>query len=151
MLRLCREELFFFGLDNVNGLRSHTVLTYPPAEVTAGLPCPWVYDKIPSLTVDERKNLCIPCVYWDTEIFAVVSNYSNLFLPLTFFLDCSHFAFGYELIVCPETAGFMKSIRDTFPTIQGMNPCSCIPAKFIAFRVSSNSSQVYFKSSFFSR
>ncbi len=50
MLRLCREELFFFGLDNVNGLRSHTVLTYPPAEVTAGLPCPWVYDKI------DRKN-----------------------------------------------------------------------------------------------
>lgn len=50
MLRLYREELFFFGLDNVNGLSSHTVLTYPPAEVPAGLPCPGVYDKI------NRKN-----------------------------------------------------------------------------------------------
>ena len=72
----------------------------------------------PSLTVVGRKNRCIPCVYWATAIFAVVLNYSNLFLPFAFFLDCSHFTFGYELVVCPETAGFMKIIRDLFPSIQ---------------------------------
>ena len=70
-----------------------------------------------SLTVDGRKNRCIPCIYWATAIPAVVTNYSNLFLPLTFFLDRSHFAFGYELVVCPETAGFMKIIRNPFPPV----------------------------------
>ena len=40
---------------------------------------------IPSLTVRKRKNRCIPCIYWGAAIFSVVSNYSNLFLPLTFF------------------------------------------------------------------
>ena len=81
------------------------------------LPSPPLDVKILSLTVDGRKNRCIPCAYWATAIFAVVSNYSNLFLPFTFFLDCSHFTFGYELIVRPETAGFMKSIRDLFPLV----------------------------------
>ena len=74
--------------------------------------------KILSLTVVERKNRCIPCIYWATAIFIVVTNYSNLFLPLTFFLDCSHFTFGYELVVCPEPTGLMKIIRNLFPLIQ---------------------------------
>ena len=71
-----------------------------------------------SLTVVGRKNRCIPYVYWATAIFTVVSNYSNLFLPFAFFLDCSHFTFSYELVVCPETAGFMKVISNLFPPIQ---------------------------------
>ena len=59
-----------------------------------------------------------PCIYWATAISAVVSNYSNLFLPLTFLLDCSHFTFGYALVVCPESAGLVKIICDGFPFIQ---------------------------------
>lgn len=70
-----------------------------------------------SLTVVGRKNRCIPYIYWAAAIFIVVSNYSNLFLPFAFFLDCSHFTFGYELIVRPETAGFVKSIRNLFPLV----------------------------------
>ena len=70
-----------------------------------------------SLTVVGRKNRCIPYIYWAAAIFIVVSNYSNLFLPFAFFLDCSHFTLGYELIVRPETAGFVKSIRDLFPLV----------------------------------
>lgn len=73
--------------------------------------------KILSLTVVGRKNRCIPYIYWAAAIFIVVSNYSNLFLPFAFFLDCSHFTFGYELIVRPETAGFVKSIRNLFPLV----------------------------------
>lgn len=73
--------------------------------------------KILSLTVDGRKNRCIPCIYWAAAIFAVVADYSNLFLSLTFFLNRSHFTFGYELIVRPETTGFMKIIRDLFPLV----------------------------------
>ena len=73
--------------------------------------------KIPSLTVRKRKNRCIPCVYWAAAIFTVVSNYSNLFLPFAFFLDCSHFTFGYELVVCPESADLVKGIRDGLPFI----------------------------------
>ena len=61
----------------------------------------------PSLTVDGRKNRCIPWIYWATAIFAVVTDYSNLFLPFTFFLDRFHFTFGYELVVCPKTADVM--------------------------------------------
>ena len=72
---------------------------------------------IPSLTVVGRKNRCIPYIYWAAAIFIVVSNYSNLFLPCAFFLDCSHFTLGYELIVRPETAGFVKSIRNLFPLV----------------------------------
>ena len=70
-----------------------------------------------SLTVDGRKNRCIPCIYWATAIPAVVADYSNLFLPFTFFLDRPHFTFGYELVVCPEAAGFMEIIRDPFPSV----------------------------------
>ena len=79
-----------------------------------------VYDPtaiLPSLTVVGRKNRCIPYIYWAAAIFIVVSNYSNLFLPFAFFLDCSHFTLGYELIVRPETAGFVKSIRNLFPLV----------------------------------
>ena len=74
-------------------------------------------DIIPSLTVDGRKNRCIPCIYWATAIPAFVADYSNLFLPFTFFLDRPHFTFGYELVVCPEAAGFMEIIRDPFPSV----------------------------------
>ena len=70
-----------------------------------------------SLTVNRRKNRCIPCIYWAAAIFIVVTDYSNLFLPLTFFLDCSHLTFGYELIVCPESADLVKGIRNGLPFI----------------------------------
>ena len=89
--------------------------------------------KIPSLTVVGRKNRCIPCVYWATAIFAIVLNYSNLFLPFAFFLDCSHFTFGYELVVCPETAGFMKIVRNLFPPIQRDEPLLLYPGKIHCF------------------
>lgn len=74
------------------------------------------YD-IPSLTVAEIKNRCIPCVYWGTAIFVVVMKYSNLFFSFAFFLDRSHFAFGYELIISSEAAGFMKIICNGFTLI----------------------------------
>ena len=86
-----------------------------------------------SLTVVGRKNRCIPYIYWAAAIFIVVSNYSNLFLPFAFFLDCSHFTFGYELVVCPETAGFMKIIRDLFPPIQWDEPLLLYPGKVHRF------------------
>ena len=70
-----------------------------------------------SLTVDGRKNRCIPCIYWVAAILSVVVDYSNLFFSLAFFLNCSHLAFCYKLIVCPETAGFMEVIRDPFPPV----------------------------------
>ena len=73
--------------------------------------------KIPSLTVAEIKNRCIPCVYWGTAIFVVVMKYSNLFFSFAFFLDRSHFAFGYELIISSEAAGFMKIICNGFTLI----------------------------------
>ena len=73
--------------------------------------------KIPSLTVAEIKNRCIPCVYWGTAIFVVVIKYSNLFCSFAFFLDRSHFAFGYELIISSEAAGFMKIICNSFTLI----------------------------------
>src|SRR5699024_10824082 len=81
----------------------------------------YFYYIILSLTVVGRKNRCIPYIYWAAAIFIVVSNYSNLFLPFAFFLDCSHFTLGYELIVRPEIAGFVKSIRNLFtkPAISG--------------------------------
>lgn len=55
------------------------------------------HNDIPSLTVEKAKNRCILCVYWGTAIFVVVMKYSNLFL--CFFLNRSHFTFGYELII----------------------------------------------------
>ena len=73
--------------------------------------------RIPSLTVAEIKNRCIPCVYWGTAIFVVVMKYSNLFFSFAFFLDRSHFAFGYELIISSEAAGFMKIICNGFTLI----------------------------------
>ena len=73
--------------------------------------------KLPSLTVAEIKNRCIPCVYWGTAIFVVVMKYSNLFFSFAFFLDRSHFAFGYELIISSEAAGFMKIICNGFTLI----------------------------------
>ncbi len=70
--------------------------------------------KIPSLTVRKRKNRCIPCGYWAAAIFAVVTDYSILFFPFTFFLNISHFTFCYELIICSETTDVMKIIRNSF-------------------------------------
>ena len=78
---------------------------------------PSFYYKILSLTVVGRKNRCIPCIYWATAIFAVVADYSNLFLPLAFFLDRSHLTLSHELIVCPKTTGLMKVICDRLPFI----------------------------------
>ena len=90
--------------------------------------------KILSLTVRGRKNRCIPCIYWAAAIFPVVTDYSNLFLPFTLFLDRSHFTFGYELIVCPEAAGFMKVIRDLFPPVQGDESLLLYPGKIHRFQ-----------------
>ncbi len=72
---------------------------------------------IPSLTVSKRKNRCIPCIYWVAAIFAVVTKYSNLFPSFTFFLDSSHFTFGYVLIIGSKATGLMKIIRNGFPFI----------------------------------
>ena len=72
---------------------------------------------IPSLTVDKRKNRYIPCICWDVAIFATVTKYSNLFFPFTFFLDCSHFTFGHELIIGSETTDLMKGICDSVPSV----------------------------------
>ena len=72
---------------------------------------------IPSLTVRKLKNRCIPCAYWVTAIFVVVAKYSNLFFSFTFFLNCSHLTFGYELIVRSEATDLMKIIRDSFPFV----------------------------------
>ena len=88
---------------------------------------------LPSLTVRKRKNRCIPCVYWAAAIFTVVSNYSNLFLPFAFFLDCSHFTFGYELVVCPEPTGLMKIICDLFPLIQRDKSLLLYPGEIHSF------------------
>lgn len=74
-------------------------------------------DKILSLTVSRLKNRCIPCIFWVTAIFIVVTKYSNLFFPFTFFLNGSHIAFGYELIIRSETADFMEIIRDKLPSV----------------------------------
>ena len=71
----------------------------------------------PSLTVARRKNRCIPCVYWATVIFAVVTESSNLFFPFTFFLNGSHTAFAYKLIIRSETTGLMEGICDPVPFI----------------------------------
>ena len=72
---------------------------------------------IPSLTVSKTKNRCKPYDYWAAAIFVVVADYSNLFFSFTFFLNGSHTAFGYELIIRSETTGFMEIIRDKFPSV----------------------------------
>ena len=66
----------------------------------------------PSLTVGKIKNRCNPYGYWAATIFAVVTNYSNLFFSFTFFLNCPHFTFGYELKICSETTDIMQIICD---------------------------------------
>jgi len=76
-----------------------------------------VCGKIPSLTVGDLKNRCIPCICWSAAIFAVVMKYSNLFFSFTFFLNGSHFTFGYELIIGSEAADFMKRICDSVPFV----------------------------------
>ena len=70
-----------------------------------------------SLTVSRLKNRCIPRIFWLTAIFIVVTKYSNLFFPFTFFLNGSHIAFGYELIIRSETTDFMEIIRDKLPSV----------------------------------
>ena len=75
------------------------------------------YYIIPSLTVENQKNRCIPCICWSAAIFAVVMKYSNLFFSFTFFLNGSHFTFGYELIIGSEAADFMKRICDSVPFV----------------------------------
>ena len=72
---------------------------------------------LPSLTVSKTKNRCKPYDYWAAAIFVVVADYSNLFFSFTFFLNGSHTAFGYELIIRSETTGFMEIIRDKFPSV----------------------------------
>ena len=59
-----------------------------------------------------------PCVYWAAAIFFVVTKYSNLFFSFTFFLNCSHFTFGYELIIGSESTDIMKIICDSSPFVQ---------------------------------
>ena len=76
-----------------------------------------LYAKILSLTVSRLKNRCIPCIFWVTAIFTVVAKYSNLFFPFAFFLNGSHIAFGYELIIRSETTDFMEIIRDKLPSV----------------------------------
>ena len=80
----------------------------------ADLSFPLLSNIIPFLTVRKRKNRCIPCSYWAAAIFAVVTDYSILFFPFTFFLNISHFTFCYELIICSETTDVMKIIRNSF-------------------------------------
>ena len=80
----------------------------------------------------KKKSLYPLCLLGYSD-FSIVSNYSNLFLPFAFFLDCSHFTFGYELVVCPETACFMKIIRDLFPPIQWDEPLLLYPGKIHRF------------------
>ena len=74
-------------------------------------------DTIPSLTVSKTKNRCKPYGYWATAIFAVVVDYSNLFFSFTFFLNCFHFTFGYELVISSKATGPMKIICDSFPFV----------------------------------
>lgn len=75
------------------------------------------YGILLSLTVSRLNNRCIPCIFWATAIVVVVTKYSNLFFPFTFFLNGSHAAFGYELIIRSETTDFMERIRDKLPPV----------------------------------
>ena len=69
---------------------------------------------IPSLTVIKRKNRCILCIYWDSAIFSVVTEYSNLFPSFTFFLNCSHSTFCYEFTIGSKATDIMKIICNVF-------------------------------------
>ena len=90
-----------------NGLRYLIALYISDYKRFTSLP---TRDKILSLTVSKRKNRCIPCAYLGTAIFIVVIEYCNLFPSFTLFLNCFHFTFGYELIVCSKSTSFMKII-----------------------------------------
>lgn len=81
------------------------------------LKCMGNFSIILSLTVSRLNNRCIPCIFWATAIVVVVTKYSNLFFPFTFFLNGSHAAFGYELIIRSETTDFMERIRDKLPPV----------------------------------
>ena len=95
-------------LDESSRSFGHSYMAFPKRKVCV---------KILSLTVSRLKNRCIPCIFWGTAIFIVVTKYSNLFFPFTFFLNGSHIAFGYELIIRSETTDFMESIRDKLPPV----------------------------------
>lgn len=123
--KLCEEYMGQFPVVSIT-LKNVDGLTYQSA-----------YNKliniIPSLTVDRKRDRCIPCIYWATAIFIVVSNYSILFLSLTFFLNRTHCAFGYELVVCPETTDVVKIICDLFTPIQWDKPLLLYPGKIHCF------------------
>lgn len=52
-----------------------------------------------------------------TGKFAIYKITDLLVFSFAFFLDRSHFAFGYELIISSEAAGFMKIICNSFTLI----------------------------------
>ena len=111
------KEVHIFGIVKRVAVNSNEVVLMS-SRLTKNLLDKYSYLYIlPSLTVAEIKNRCIPCVYWGTAIFVVVMKYSNLFFSFAFFLDRSHFAFGYELIISSEAAGFMKIICNGFTLI----------------------------------
>ena len=62
----------------------------------------------------KRKNCYIPYIYWGIAVFFVVTDYGNLFPSFTFFLNCFHLTFCYELIICSKATGIMKGIRRLF-------------------------------------
>lgn len=118
---LCDLQVLFSDIQLSNSRAGEVVLFYFPEHSIAEKREKYKETAfcviIPSLTVAEIKNRCIPCVYWGTAIFVVVMKYSNLFFSFAFFLDRSHFAFGYELIISSEAAGFMKIICNGFTLI----------------------------------
>ena len=67
-----------------------------------------------SLTFLKRKNRYNPCIYWSIAIFAIVIDYSNLFVPFAIFLNCSYFALRYKLIIRSESTDFMQVISNGF-------------------------------------
>ena len=99
--------------DKIEVDNMQRILVADDVEINREILC----DILLSLTVSRLKNRCIPCVFWVTAIFAVVTKYSNLFFPFTFFLNGSHAAFGYELIICSETTDFMEIIRDKLSSV----------------------------------
>ena len=112
-----RSSIFVFGLFlkymQADPIYSCLILTFRARRQTHGAVCVIIL----SLTVSRLKNRCIPCIFWVTAIFTVVAKYSNLFFPFAFFLNGSHIAFGYELIIRSETTDFMEIIRDKLPSV----------------------------------
>ena len=111
------EQITKIGFKSIEVLEGNLTNYADDSQVLIDMLAKYGADMIPSLTVAEIKNRCIPCVYWGTAIFVVVMKYSNLFFSFAFFLDRSHFAFGYELIISSEAAGFMKIICNGFTLI----------------------------------